>query len=102
GGFVVSDAAGIGRSMNAIMRFRKAHPHHASRISRSRRQLRRSLLGTRIPEMDRIVVEPRITLHAYDRPMADRQRVVGSTHGGRVLREQRTSRAVNGHGAPGF
>src|SRR5580693_7422992 len=85
GGFAVSDAAGIRRSMDSVMRLGKSHQDHAGRISRTRGQLRRGLIGARVPEMHGVIVEPRIMLHAGDRPMPDWQRVVLTSDSRRVL-----------------
>ncbi len=83
----MSHVAWVGRSMNSIVRFRKPHPYDPHWVVWSRRQLLRCLFRIHIPIMHWIPIKPWIASYNENLPIANRQRVMGITHGGWVLRQ---------------
>src|ERR1019366_1125937 len=101
-GCSVANAAGIRSAVNAVMCFRKAHPDSPRGIARTGRKFSGSSIGAGVPEVDGIVIKPRVAIDAEDLPGADGKRVMFAADGGWVFGNDFVAHAIGGDCAFGF
>src|ERR1017187_1526045 len=88
---------------NVLSRARSTLPRRARTVPpgsvRARRQYGFRLFRVRVPEVLRVIIEPRIVQNARDGPLTNRQRIVRVANGGRILRQFLVAGAVGGYSA---
>src|ERR1039458_5154976 len=85
--------------MDPIMFFREADPRCAGWTVGARREYCFRLFRVRVPEVLRVIIEPRIVQNARDGPMTNRQRIVHAANRGGILHQFLVASAVRDYRA---